>query len=102
MAEPDLYDEFGNYVGPDLGDESEEEEEEEEEEEWGDEAMEDEDDGLTTMEGEDELKMEVVEYDASKSMAVTLHEDKQYYPVRFYGAFFFLSLSSSSVFHDPP
>eukprot|EP00457_Paulinella_chromatophora_P001315 gb/GEZN01001317.1/.p1 GENE.gb/GEZN01001317.1/~~gb/GEZN01001317.1/.p1 ORF type:complete len:993 (-),score=150.91 gb/GEZN01001317.1/:162-3002(-) len=39
-----------------------------------------EEEGMTTLEGEDELKMEVVEYDAAKSMAVTLHEDKQYYP----------------------
>ena len=67
----DLYDEFGNYIGPDIAssDESEEEQQhEQEDEEAGDimqysahdeDEQEDEDDG---------------------DMAVVLHEDKKYYP----------------------
>ncbi|KAJ8956271.1 hypothetical protein NQ318_015007 [Aromia moschata] len=59
----DLYDEFGNYIGPELDSDDEEEEEQEQHDEdehhdYDDEQMEDE----------------------PQPMAIVLHEDKQYYP----------------------
>jgi len=64
--DPDLYDEFGNYVGPDLQSEddssSEEEKDEDEEEPMQDEDERDEDEP------------------SAQSMAIVLHEDKKYYP----------------------
>jgi U5 small nuclear ribonucleoprotein component len=57
--DPDLYDEFGNYIGPELESESEdssEEEREEEDQEQKDEAMEQEDE------------------EGGQSMAIVLHE----------------------------
>ncbi|CAB3389042.1 Hypothetical predicted protein, partial [Cloeon dipterum] len=66
----DLYDEFGNYIGPDLESDDEEEEtykdaEPEQEEYDGEEAM-DEDGNVD---------------DEPALMAVVLHEDKKYYPL---------------------
>ena len=61
-----MYDEFGNYVGPEL--ESEEESEDEE-------AVED-----AVQNGEDEEMREIEGEDAEPEMAVVLHEDKKYYP----------------------
>jgi len=64
----DLYDEFGNYIGPELesddddDDDSEEEQKEEEDEAEFDDAH-------------DEN-----EEDGDQSMAIVLHEDKKYYP----------------------
>ena len=66
--DPDLYDEFGNYIGPDLESESDSESEEEKER---DEEEEEED----MQEGE-----EREEEDMAQSMAIVLHEDKKYYP----------------------
>uniref|UniRef100_A0A6P7GA94 116 kDa U5 small nuclear ribonucleoprotein component n=1 Tax=Diabrotica virgifera virgifera TaxID=50390 RepID=A0A6P7GA94_DIAVI len=59
----DLYDEFGNYIGPELDSDDDEEEEQEQldeddQQEYDDEQMEDE----------------------PQPMAIVLHEDKQYYP----------------------
>jgi len=64
--DPDLYDEFGNYVGPDLEseDDSDSEEEQREEEEDGG--------------GQEEIEHE--EEETGQSMAIVLHEDKKYYP----------------------
>ncbi|XP_003748347.1 116 kDa U5 small nuclear ribonucleoprotein component [Galendromus occidentalis] len=62
----DLYDEFGNYIGPDL-DSSEEEEEEQDDE--------DQDDG-----DNDEVGKGDVDDEPEESMQVVLHEDKKYYP----------------------
>ena len=62
--EENLYDEFGNYVGPEIDDD-----EEEEDEDW--------------LEGLDDTGKadEDMEVDAEKgSGAVVLHEDKKYYP----------------------
>eukprot|EP00116_Pleurobrachia_bachei_P005839 sb/3466101/ len=56
----ELYDEFGNYIGPEI--DSESDESSEEEEQIGGQ--------------EDELEEEDVE----QSQAIVLHEDKQYYP----------------------
>ena len=76
----DLYDEFGNYIGPDL----ESDEDEEEELMYGgavDERIasrEDDADG-----GDDDVDQEqnmLVEASGSSSNAVVLHEDKKYYP----------------------
>ena len=67
--EAELYDEFGNYIGPDL--ESEEESEGEDVDEVTLEDVDDEDDD---MRGHGEAD------DAEPEMAVVLHEDKKYYP----------------------
>ncbi|EFN86176.1 116 kDa U5 small nuclear ribonucleoprotein component [Harpegnathos saltator] len=70
----DLYDEFGNYIGPDLASESEDENEygnvgdDTEDRERSDEEME---------EDKDESREHA---DQGSSMAVVLHEDKRYYP----------------------
>ncbi|XP_078572893.1 116 kDa U5 small nuclear ribonucleoprotein component-like [Branchiostoma floridae x Branchiostoma japonicum] len=67
----ELYDEFGNYIGPQLDsdDESEEEEEETEHIRRVQDYGEDEDDAD-----------EAMDQDVEPSMAVVLHEDKKYYP----------------------
>uniref|UniRef100_A0A671SKC0 116 kDa U5 small nuclear ribonucleoprotein component n=1 Tax=Sinocyclocheilus anshuiensis TaxID=1608454 RepID=A0A671SKC0_9TELE len=54
--ETDLYDEFGNYVGPELDSDEDEEED------------------------DDEDQAEVDEEDGGGGMEVVLHEDKKYYP----------------------
>lgn len=66
----DLYDEFGNYVGPDLESDDEDDEEEEDEENAA----------QSTNEYEDDAMEEGVGEDAPPQMAVVLHEDKKYYP----------------------
>ena len=67
----DLYDEFGNYIGPELeSDESEEEKEEEKEERARDDDLEEDE--------ENKQLMEVVE--EGHEQAIVLHEDKKYYP----------------------
>ena len=69
----DLYDEFGNYIGPDLASESEDENEygivgdEGDDRERSDEEME---------EDKDEARDQI----DTNSTAVVLHEDKRYYP----------------------
>jgi len=65
--DPDLYDEFGNYVGPDLESEDDTDSEEEQREE------EDGDGG-----GQEEIEHD--DEDTGQSMAIVLHEDKKYYP----------------------
>lgn len=64
----DLYDEFGNYIGPELP--SDDESEEEESDSDKDEEEEEED---------DEMAVEKVD-DTEMTQAVVLHEDKKYYP----------------------
>ncbi|CAH3120906.1 unnamed protein product [Porites lobata] len=65
--EADLYDEFGNYIGPELdSDEESEDEDEIGEEEVAEYAEEDED--------------EQMDQDEEPQMQVVLHEDKKYYP----------------------
>ena len=66
--DPDLYDEFGNYVGPDLESEDDSESEAEEREEEEAEG------------GQDEEMEQDEEEQGGQSMAVVLHEDKKYYP----------------------
>ncbi|MCL4145693.1 UNVERIFIED_CONTAM: hypothetical protein GTU68_060108, partial [Idotea baltica] len=64
----DLYDEFGNYIGPEL----ESDEEEEEDDDFHDKDQE--------MEGYDDEERGADEDEDVTSQAVVLHEDKQYYP----------------------
>ncbi len=61
-----MYDEFGNYIGPELESEGESE------------AGEDADD--VGQDVEDEEMAMVEDDDAEPEMAVVLHEDKKYYP----------------------
>lgn len=69
-----MYDEFGNYIGPDLASESEDENEygnvgdDAEDRERSDEEME---------EDKDESREQT---EQGSSMTVVLHEDKRYYP----------------------
>ncbi|KAL9968242.1 hypothetical protein ACROYT_G026594 [Oculina patagonica] len=65
--EADLYDEFGNYIGPELDSDEESEEEEEADEEDAVEYAEDDED-------------EQMDQDEEPQMQVVLHEDKKYYP----------------------
>nr|CAH0113132.1 unnamed protein product [Daphnia galeata] len=67
----DLYDEFGNYIGPEL--ESDEDENEE-----GDEADHDEAEDYGDNDSEEAMDQTVADGDAQ--MAIVLHEDKKYYP----------------------
>ncbi|XP_071803355.1 116 kDa U5 small nuclear ribonucleoprotein component-like isoform X2 [Asterias amurensis] len=62
----DLYDEFGNYIGPELESDSEDEESEEERPE-------------PQLDGDDDDDEEPME-SGDISQAVVLHEDKKYYP----------------------
>ncbi|KAI8975759.1 P-loop containing nucleoside triphosphate hydrolase protein [Mycotypha africana] len=74
-----LYDEFGNYLGPDLEDEEDLEEEIEEEEEREEEHLSDamEEDQAEVEEEEEEASMQV---DTIPANQIVLHEDKKYYP----------------------
>lgn len=82
-----MYDEFGNYIGPELeSDESEKEEDEEDEEEVGAHLIEFAFKPCYIPQGgseggEGEEGMEVAERgEEGDEMAVVLHEDKKYYP----------------------
>eukprot|EP00105_Crassostrea_gigas_P024906 XP_011445323.1 PREDICTED: 116 kDa U5 small nuclear ribonucleoprotein component-like [Crassostrea gigas] len=64
----DLYDEFGNYIGPELdSDDDDEEDSDDEREEHADREY-----------GDDDDEME--QDDDHNEMQVVLHEDKKYYP----------------------
>lgn len=66
--DPDLYDEFGNYIGPDLESDSDVEDDEEVEDE-------------NEFSQEDEEQEDAMEEDVGEEgMQVVLHEDKKYYP----------------------
>eukprot|EP00823_Brevimastigomonas_motovehiculus_P003090 TRINITY_DN1841_c0_g5_i1.p1 TRINITY_DN1841_c0_g5~~TRINITY_DN1841_c0_g5_i1.p1 ORF type:complete len:1015 (+),score=199.04 TRINITY_DN1841_c0_g5_i1:69-3113(+) len=92
-----LYDEFGNYIGPELKEEEAAEEEElqaaevqEEEDEWSkeekapveEEKMITEEQEKAQKESSEQLKTALMELTSSgeESKQVVLHEDKQYYP----------------------
>ena len=77
--DPDaLYDEFGNYIGPEL--ESDEDSDESQD------ADDFEDQGMTNGERDgmeedaDEMALAEVDDDGGQSTAIVLHEDKKYYP----------------------
>lgn len=81
--EEELYDEFGNYIGPDLDDEDDDfdDEDNEDEDDWEDEErekMEIDEEGITNLEAEEKLNTDVVVFDANSQ--IVLHEDKNYYP----------------------
>ncbi|XP_031783314.1 116 kDa U5 small nuclear ribonucleoprotein component [Nasonia vitripennis] len=71
--DPDYYDEFGNYIGPELASDSEDDND------YGN-AGEDIDDHDRSDEDMEEEKDETRESAEPNSMAVVLHEDKRYYP----------------------
>lgn len=78
MDEDNLYDELGNYIGPEIEDEDDEDEsesEEDEDDDWADEAMEEVDNegALTTLDPSEAPT-------AHDEGRIILHEDKQYYP----------------------
>lgn len=70
----DLYDEFGNYIGPELASESEEEEENFEISQDEPEDRDQSDDEI------DQDRDEPMDVSEQNTMAVVLHEDKRYYP----------------------
>jgi len=90
------YDEFGNYIGPELSDEESDYEEDEvqqqvqvpvttagkdQDEEESEDEEKDENDMETDMpEGEGLDGMQLIRVDENPSMEVVLHEDKSYYP----------------------
>mmetsp|Transcript_826 Transcript_826/g.1239 ORF Transcript_826/g.1239 Transcript_826/m.1239 type:complete len:995 (+) Transcript_826:135-3119(+) len=89
MADSNLYDEFGNYIGPDLASEQEEEEadfDDEEAEARANSRMQagdmSEDEGAVPMDADESEEAGPMEN------AVVLHEDKKYYPTaeEIYGA----------------
>ncbi len=97
----ELYDEFGNYIGPDLDEDennrqavADDNEDEDSEDEWGDgaagqgEKMQL-DDGFTTLDAKAKLSTDVVVFD-SNANRIVLHEDKNYYPEAGSPPFFFL------------
>ena len=67
--DPELYDEFGNYIGPELESEDDSDSEDEQREEEEEERVPDDED--MEQDGEEQ---------GGQSMAVVLHEDKKYYP----------------------
>jgi len=74
------YDEFGNYIGPELKDSSDEEESEEEEEE----SEEEEEERYAGGSGEngygEDVGGQLVAAMDLEEQALVLHEDKKYYP----------------------
>jgi 116 kDa U5 small nuclear ribonucleoprotein component len=71
--EENLYDEFGNYIGPEIVDDDGEEEEEERETVWMDE-------GEGESAGAAGSELVPMEEDNQKQRAVVLFEDKKFYP----------------------
>lgn len=76
MDQP-LYDEFGNYIGPELPDEEEEEQEPEEEQGESRWMEEDEEEERRREPGQELVPMET---EGAKQQAVVLFEDKKFYP----------------------
>ncbi|CAL5227943.1 g10990 [Coccomyxa viridis] len=74
-----LYDEFGNYIGPELS-ESEEEEEEHDEDEDMAEAEAAANARMEAVAGQEGAGVNGMDDDDNPEMAVVLHEDKKYYP----------------------
>jgi len=66
----DLYDEFGNYIGPELESDDDDDDESEEDQK---------DDNEEEREFDEDMENENEE-DGGHSMAIVLHEDKKYYP----------------------
>ncbi len=78
--DPDYYDEFGNYIGPELeSDESEEDQDDDRDDAVGGDAGDDPDDDGDAA-GENGALVEAGDGGEGASTAVVLHEDKKYYP----------------------
>ena len=77
--DPDaLYDEFGNYIGPEL-ESDEDSDDSQDANDFEDHGMENGDrDGME--EDADEMALAEVDEDGGQSTAIVLHEDKKYYP----------------------
>lgn len=74
--DPDYYDEFGNYIGPELeSDESESEEEEQQHDAKNENGEDAEDNDM-----DDDMAVAVPGDEEGISSAIVLHEDKKYYP----------------------
>ena len=77
MDQSDLYDQFGNYMGPEL--ESDEEEDDDDEQQNGYRQELDQVDQTSDMEDEPGGEDQAIDV-SNLSTAVVLHEDKKYYP----------------------
>lgn len=84
MSSEDLYDEFGNYIGPELLDDSDEDDS-------SNSGSEDEKDDISTDAGSaqddlntDEQQQQIVDYDANAPNSVVLFEDKEHYSANVY------------------
>ncbi|XP_077977947.1 116 kDa U5 small nuclear ribonucleoprotein component-like [Glandiceps talaboti] len=64
----DLYDEFGNYIGPELASDSD------------DDAQDHDDNRGYQYDGDDDDMDDAMDHDVAPSQAIVLHEDKKYYP----------------------
>lgn len=76
-----LYDEFGNYIGPEIDDDVDDDEDDS----WlnnlkARDESDDDGDHMMIEEEDDETKIEDVEESKSTSQSIILHEDKKYYP----------------------
>jgi len=77
----DLYDEFGNYIGPDLDDNSDDSDGEDSGEESSDnDSDKNDDDDDVDKGGDDENDVEMDQLAENTESAIVLHEDKRYYP----------------------
>ncbi|CAK4634842.1 hypothetical protein LEN26_007633 [Aphanomyces euteiches] len=79
MSEP-LYDEFGNYIGPDLDDDDSESEQQEESEKDEDSDNEDDDDDDDAQRPQETSSSTALQTYREEDHRIVLHEDKQYYP----------------------
>ncbi|KAF9584462.1 U5 small nuclear ribonucleoprotein component [Lunasporangiospora selenospora] len=79
-----LYDEFGNYLGPDLSDEEEEEEEEyeqqQQQQQQQDQDMDEDEDDVEMPEAESRTSTVLSRLGDIPQNQIVLHEDKKYYP----------------------
>ena len=76
--DPDMYDEFGNYIGPEL--ESDDDDSEDEDPDDANGAGNDDADDDDQHGNNGDVDMDQDAEDNTRSMAVVLHEDKKYYP----------------------
>ncbi|KAI7837170.1 hypothetical protein COHA_008964 [Chlorella ohadii] len=77
----DLYDEFGNYIGPELSESEEDEEELEQEQGEEAEGLGSDEEGAEAMEEDGGMPgTDLAVYGEEAGMQVVLHEDKKYYP----------------------
>ncbi|KAL4855038.1 U5 small nuclear ribonucleoprotein component CLO [Chlorella vulgaris] len=82
MADGDLYDEFGNYIGPELSESEEEDEGLQQQQQMEGPGSEEEEEEAEAMEEDGRMPgTDLALYgEEGSGMAVVLHEDKKYYP----------------------